>query len=1493
MEISQPEWTQSVQAGVTYKGLEFRHKIGDVSGMGDVWLAYQPVVKREVAVKVIKPEYANKPDFIRRFEREAQLIAQLEHPNIVPLYDFWREPNSAYISMRYLRGGSLKNKFDDGPQSPEAVLTWLKQVGSALVLAHTQGIIHRDIKPTNILLDEFGVAYLVDFGIAYVKTAPRQEDESGTIGYLAPEQFRGEASDERADLFSLGVVLYELLTGVRAFSGLDGIVKLLNNSLPAVQVAVPTLPLTLDDVIQKATAKAPPERYQTIAELIDAFKDAIGYGTATVPEPESPYSVVFEAPNPYRGLRAFQEGDQAYFFGRTTFIERLLERLQQPGNAARFLAVVGPSGSGKSSVVKAGLLPKIRQNAIPGSADWFIVEMFPSIHPFEELEAKLRFLAVSPTTELGHLLHTENGINHAVQSILPEDDNQLLLFIDQFEELFTLTSEAERTTFISALLAALESPQSRLRVVITLRADFYDRPLNYLSLGDLLRKRTEVVLPMTDQELRETILPPAENSGAIFEAGLVERMIADVAKEPGGLPLLQYALTELYDRREGRVLTASAYDALGGITGALAKRADEEYIAATPEQQKTTQQIFLRLVTLGQGVEDTRRRVQVSELGDTAIVMTVLDTYLTARLLTSDRDPESREPTVEVAHEALIREWGRLRSWLDANREDLYTQRRLMQDATEWLRSNCDAGLLASGTRLIQFEEYASATTLELNDDERTYLEASLDQKQTREATEQARKAEQARISRRAQNFQRVSQALGGLIILALIAGLYGSQVALNNIDEQRNIANTQAVQARNNANSAATSEFQAQRQVAVARSLALSSQSQLLVDQNQPLSIALGLLAVQIENPPVEAQQALTQVGLNPGPIKQIRVDTDDGIAAIAYSPDGQTILSGQFDGTLTLWEVSSGEMLWSVAAHQDELTSVAFSSTGQQVVSTGFDGQVLLWDVATQQQLFALNLPNDVIVTSLAYNPDGRRISAGTVGGAILIFDTNSGKLVDEFNGHDDYIHSVTVNPAGTRMLSSSDDNTAILWDLPRSEPIRQLIGHTDWVTSTAFSPTSDTALTGSKDGSVILWDLQTGVVIRTFNEHVGIVHDVAYSPDGRFALSSSDDTSVILWEIRSGVVLQRLVGHNQGVADVAFSPDGKTAASASFDGSIVIWDLLGAFVQQRYFGHTDWVLGIAHSLDGQQFVSASADGTLLLWDVASSQPVKQLAWNRNRIEAVEYSPNGEMILFADASGSVALWDFIDEEIIYDMNGHDEADWIRLAFLPDDRYAVSGGNDGRIVYWDLQTGEAIQTIQVPEGGVRSVTISPDDQYLAATTDAGQLLIWEIRADEPAFAFEADTGLVIGAFSPDMSMIAAGTTDGEIIVWNLNSGEVVQRLFGHREFVFGLVFHPDGKRLFSGANDGDVVIWELQTGSVLYRFTDHNDVVTDIEISPDGQMLLSSSDDRTIIAWDISNNLNTISARVDWICTNRAIAPLSDIEQRTFQLDTTAPLCD
>ncbi|MBZ0289777.1 MAG: serine/threonine-protein kinase PknK, partial [Anaerolineae bacterium] len=414
--------------GQTIKGYQLHQCIGK-GGFGAVYRAFQPVIEREVAVKVILPQYANNPEFIRRFETEAQLVARLEHPHIVPLYDFWREPDSAYLVMRYVRAGSLRGVINQKSLDDRQYLWLFEQIAAALAIAHHNGVIHQDIKPENILLDENSNAYLTDFGIAKVIGETRNEEEgvSGSPAYFSPEQIRSEDVSPLADIYALGMMLYELATHVHPYAGLtpsEMIMKHLQEPLPDVRLVRPELPAAFNYIIQKATAKEPKLRYPDTIAMVVELRQAI-LGRSSVPSVQD--IDLIPVVNPYKGLRAFEEADALDFFGREDLTERLLGRLREQNQYMRFLAVVGPSGSGKSSVVKAGLLPALRNETIPGSNRWFFVEMVPGNSPLRNLETALRSVAAKPPTHLLAQLEADSrGLLWAVDRVLADVDGDLV-----------------------------------------------------------------------------------------------------------------------------------------------------------------------------------------------------------------------------------------------------------------------------------------------------------------------------------------------------------------------------------------------------------------------------------------------------------------------------------------------------------------------------------------------------------------------------------------------------------------------------------------------------------------------------------------------------------------------------------------------------------------------------------------------------------------------------------------------------------------------------------------------------------------------------------------------------------------------------------------------------------------------------------------------------------------------------------------------------------
>ena len=961
------------------KGYELLEPIGE-GAYGAVYRARQPFVEREVAIKIILPEFANQPEFIRRFETEAQLVAQLEHLHIVPLYDYWRDPDGAYLVMRLMKGGSLEDVLrDNGPLDLPAIVKVVDQITSALAAAHQGGVVHRDLKPANVLLDEDGNAYLSDFGIAKTLGAQGGMTATGAIlgtpAYISPEQVQSLAVSPQTDIYALGVVLYELLTGEHPFPDTPTdslIIKHAHEPLPLAHEMRPELPREVDEVIQKATAKDPAARYLDALTLASELRRALQL-EVTIAE-----AVEGELINPYKGLRAFQEADVDDFFGRQDLTNELIARLEEDGEYSRFLAVVGPSGSGKSSVVKAGLIPALRKGALPGSEQWFIIDMIPKSHPIEELDINLSRISANPNVNVGQqLTRDKRGLLRSGRMVLPKEDGELLLVVDQFEENFTLVEDKnEARHFMDLIFTAVSDAHSQVRVIITLRADFYDRPLMYPDFSRLVKERTSLVIPLTTEELEEAIRAPAERVGAVFEKGLVPAVITDVVDQPGALPLLQYALTELFERREGRRLTNLGYESIGGVLGALGRRAEQVYSGLEEEQKATTRQLFLRLVTLGEGVEDTRRRVlrsQVETLQATSpqVMAKVIDAYSQARLLTLDHDPLTRGPTLEVAHEALLREWDRLQIWLEESRSDLRTQRSIARAAAEWQAAEQDSSFLLRGSRLAQFEGWVKGSAVSMTDDERRYLEASLDARQVRETAEAMRRER-----------------------------------------EQQQI------------------------------SIGLASQALLELEGTSPeRAVLLALEALEKYPYTWQAERALGQVVLN-SRLKLV-LDLNGQFQTVMWSSDGKRILTCTMKHTLSMWDAFTGEVLLSIKEGGPNMASWSPDEKSILAINES-EMIVKVWDVETGFARFTLKkeeiggekLGMNVIDWS-PWCPTGDRflLYSGD-DGAIKIFAAENGEVVHTLSGlKGDYagnlarISQALWSPKGDLIAVSSPAESSVI--------------------------------------------------------------------------------------------------------------------------------------------------------------------------------------------------------------------------------------------------------------------------------------------------------------------------------------------------------------------------------------------------------------------------------------------------------------------------------
>lgn len=1217
---------------------------------------------------------------------------------------------------------------------------------------------------------------------------------------------------------------------------------------------------------------------------------------------------------PYPGMVPFRARDAQYFFGRDTEMEQILLHLRHQ----RFLLVVGPSGSGKSSLIRAGVLPRLTRNDLFPPRSWLVRAIRPGDHPLGALAQVVE----------GDMLQPSRSLNRLLAAHPPAQ--RLLLVIDQFEELFTQATPARQQRFI-AVLNEMRTLEQCVTIII-MRADFYPDLMNSELWPVHAAQRIEIV-PLRGKALRQAIEQPATDAGVYLEAGLLERLVGDAANEPGVLPLLQETMVLLWSAMQRRLLPIAAYEHLGsdgrnGLAVAMATKADAALASLSPMQEVLARRMFLRLVQFGEGRADTRRQQHIDALraasDDTVQFEQTLGCLVNNRLLTLSGEITNGEPFVDIAHEALIFAWARLAEWIRERREAEQVRRRLETNAAEWVRLGRGGGGLLDKAELSEAERWlSSADAVDLGFDEtlldivRASREAIVKVEQEREAVrrrelvqaqmlaaEQRQRADDQSRANKRLRFRFVAAAIfAALAVITAGAAIYGFQWA----NEQTEIA---------------------ERNASTAQNLALVSAAQASLNQgNTDLGLALAVAAAQQEQPQLQTEFVLSQAAYGTSARNVLTAPAKGESTVVAFSSKRKQAVVGYSDGSVRIWDLTEGSELLTLPGDGQEVTSVAFNQDTSLILVGFVNGEALIYNLAraTSARFTVSDRPlihiGIVEVRGVIHRkvllqhyfldiPIDRVLFVGVKDGPALFVDIETGAVRDKFADR-----SVAFSAGGPYMLVRGDDSSRLaLLDLKERKELASFAEPRRDITSYSVGLNGRYVIFGHSNGDVRAIEVATGKEFKRYIGHTWSIASIAIYSNAYLLTSSFEngfhpvDRTVRLWDLKSGRELRRYTGHTDDITTAVFDPEGNHVLSASQDGTLRLWDAVDGDEQERFKvadgsvqGHADElnftihggggndtfylgrIIDIAFSRDSRVAVTDSSSKTVRLWDMKMGKPIRDLIHTEPR--ALTLSADGSRVAFSLEDSGNSQNKNIDKVVVWDVNtGRELRAFVDLS---TDKLILSPDGTQLIVAvaesmrrWDVNSGRELPTLTNDEH-IKTLAFSPDGSKIAGGSAKGTVRIWDAASGQTVAIYSSDDDITTVAFSPDGQRILGGSFFGRLYLWDIESHQLLQRIEGHSDQIIALAFSPDGTQALSGSKDAMLRLWDLVTSQELRRFNGHLNSITGVAFSPDSKSVLSGSSDGTIRRWRI----DTLAEQVAWARANRYIPELSYQQRALYQI--------
>ncbi len=1214
--------------------------------------------------------------------------------------------------------------------------------------------------------------------------------------------------------------------------------------------------------------------------------------------------------NPFPGLRPFRENEEHLFFGRESQVDAIVDKLA----VARFLAIVGTSGSGKSSLVNCGLRPALHRGLMASAGtSWRVVQFRPGNRPIVAMTSALAadgalYSGYDGPIPLEEIIDTslrmsKRGLVDAIARARLPDGVNLLVVVDQFEELFRYQSlgisakgreesSQEGVAFVNLLLETKRRRDLPIYIVLTMRSDFLGNCAEFSGLPEAINEGQYLVPRLTREERRAAIKGPVGVGGAEICSVLLTRLVNDVGDNPDQLSILQHALNRTWAhwQYEGQCqgsISMPHYEAIGSMAHALDRHAEKAFSELGSERARTIcERVFKALTDKGTDARGIRRPTSLATLcllanADQKEVADVIDVFRKpSRSFLMPPLPEMLAPetVIDISHESLMRVWERLKTWADEEAQSAQLYRRLsetaalhaegkagpwrdpeLQVALDWREKEaptaCWSEFYGGRFELAMAFLAASEKIREKEIEEKRKIQKREMDYEKAVALGEEQKLRIAIQQKSTRRLRRLMTALAILFGAALIASVW-------------------AVRLERKAENA--------RRESKARELAALALTGLKEDPER--SILLGMQAVnatvQFGQPPLPAAEDALQRAILSLP-KNFKLAHSGPVNGVAYSPDGKRVATASSDKTAKVWDAANGHLLLTLSGHSAAINGIAFSPDSKQIATASDDGTARLWDAGSGQELKTFQ-GNSGPMSCVSFSPDGKRLATAHTDKTAKVWDAGSGREVLTLRGHSGGVTGVVYDPSGGRLATASQDGSAKIWDAHDGHLLATLRGHSDALNAVAFSQDGKMLATASSDSTTRLWDSSRGVQIRNLRQS-GSIKGVAFSPDGKRLATASSDNNASLWDVSKGLPILNL--HEPGPANgVAFSPDGASLASASEGAIAQIWDL-GGGQGLLTLRHLDSVNDVTYSPDGKRLITGSSDKTAKVWDALTGKELMMLAEGSKPVNSVSYSRDGNSIATASSDGTAWVWDAANGRLRQTLRGHSGA-INGIAFSPDSKSVATAGADGTAKVWDAVTGQGLLSLR-HSGPVNYVVFSPDGKRIATASSDGTAKVWGAANGQVLLTLDAKAGGALDvSFSPDGKRLITAGVDNTVSVWDSVTGEHLRTMRGHSGSVLAIASSPDNIHFASASQDGTVKLWDELTGEGQQTLAGDSGAVNSVAYGPDGKRLAAASTDGTVqvYALDVSELLNLARSRV-----TRSLTPEECNEY--FQTESCPPL--